>query len=119
MMQQQQQEIDPALIIRIVLIGQPGIWYNTDSDIANGYLLYPIRSCIHRTHSRATTTVTASTEREKEGVVMLLSFVYGSHRTIHYSSHPTYNTDSDMTFVYQVLRTNMIPSYRTISRITQ
>ena len=78
-MQQQQQWvlIDHELIISIVPIGQHII-------------------CIHRTHGQATATVTASTEREEEGVVVLLSFVYGSHRTIHYSSHLTYNTDSDI-----------------------
>ena len=48
--------------------------------------------------------------------VLIVRRLYGSHWTIHYSSHPTYNTDSNMTSsqmvvtlssVYQVI----IPTY--------
>ena len=74
------------------------------------------------TYCKATATATSSTKREKRKVQCYCSYSYGSHWTIHYSSHPTHYTDSDMTSVYQVIqviRTNMIPSYRTINRITQ
>jgi len=33
-----------------------------------------------------------STDREEEDTVVLLSFVYGSHWTIHYLLHPIYDT---------------------------
>ena len=79
----------------------------------------PYKCC---THGKATATVTASTEREEEGTVWYYYYSYVSHWTIHYSSHPTHYNDSDMTSVYQVIQvisTNMIPSCRTINRITQ
>ena len=50
-----------------------------------------------------------------------------SHGTIYVSSHPTYNTDSEVTSsshmvvtlasVYPVIHTNMPPSYNTINSI--
>jgi len=67
--QQQQQEIDHA-----VPIGQHII-----RRTRHTYLSYPIRYCIHAvTHGKAIATVTATTEREKEGIVVLVSFVWCS-----------------------------------------
>ena len=57
--------------------------------------------------------------------------MYSSHRTIHYSSHPTrydiitngrytlIRVPCTLPSVYQVFCTNMISSYRTINRITR
>ena len=45
--------------------------------IANSYVSYPIRYCIHAvSHGKAIATITAITEREEEGTVVFLSFVW-------------------------------------------
>ena len=46
-------------------------------------------------------TATASTEREEEGTVVLLSFLWFQW-TIYYASHPIYNTNSDVTLSQMV-----------------
>jgi len=76
---QQQQEIDQVLIIRSVPVG------HNSSHPAYGTILIAISSLMvicrtvlytRRTHGKATATVTTSTEREEEGTVVLLSFLW-------------------------------------------
>ena len=66
--------------------------------------------------------------REKKKVYWCYCHLYDSHRTIRYSLHPTWTTDSGMaslqimvtlSSVYQVICTNMTSSYKTINSITQ
>ena len=59
--------------------------------------------------------------REKRRVQWYYCRSYGSYWKIYYSSHPKYNSDSDVTILRMVLviYTNMPPSYKTINSITQ
>ena len=75
---------------------------NTDNDIiANDYLSYrrvPNRYCSHTgTHGNTPATATASTEREEEGTVVLLSFVWFPLDNILFIAPYIQYTESDIT----------------------
>ena len=66
-----------------------------------------------RTNEEATVTAVA-TEREEDDVLLCLSFVwFPRHWTMHYSSHPTYNTDSTSSRVVVILSSSVSKVIRT------
>ena len=83
------------------------------------------------THGEATATAAAAAafKREEEDVVVLLPFVWFQSDDTSFIAPNMYKIDSDMGLspqmvvtmlsVYQVIRTNVTPSYTTINSITK